>query len=275
VVAYELLTGTRPFERDSPTAEAAAHAHEPVPPASERAPGLFADVDRVFARALAKEPLRRFESARAFVGALRSALAAREQPTKVLAAPPPPPPALPPRARRRRALAPALVAALLLTAGAAGAVLAAVMGGDDDSTAPRSSRTITEQITQPGTTIVETATEAPEPPPPSPPASPAAADPHALNDQGFALMQEGRWEEALPLLEEAVAGLEGSYSGEDPYEAYANYNLGRTLLELGRCDEALDPLEQSQELQGERKEIRQARKAAERCLDRQDDGDDD
>src|SRR6266511_1030767 len=33
-VAFELLTGRRPFESDSPTAEAAAHAHAPVPSVS-------------------------------------------------------------------------------------------------------------------------------------------------------------------------------------------------------------------------------------------------
>ena len=31
VVAWELLTGTRPFESESMTAEAAAHVHAPVP----------------------------------------------------------------------------------------------------------------------------------------------------------------------------------------------------------------------------------------------------
>ena len=31
VVAYELLSGQRPFENDSPTAEAVAHVHAPVP----------------------------------------------------------------------------------------------------------------------------------------------------------------------------------------------------------------------------------------------------
>ena len=57
VVAYELLTGVRPFERTSETAEAAAHIHEPVPPASERGAGLPATVDAVFAKALAKSPV--------------------------------------------------------------------------------------------------------------------------------------------------------------------------------------------------------------------------
>ena len=40
VVAFELLTGKRPFERDSPTAEATAHAYEPVPSAARRNPGF-------------------------------------------------------------------------------------------------------------------------------------------------------------------------------------------------------------------------------------------
>src|ERR671919_2911479 len=48
VVAYELLTGGRPFEGGSATAEAAAHIHQPVPPASERGVGLTRSVDAVF-----------------------------------------------------------------------------------------------------------------------------------------------------------------------------------------------------------------------------------
>ena len=47
VVAYELLTGGRPFARGSETAEAAAQIHDPVPPASERAPWLPPQVDRM------------------------------------------------------------------------------------------------------------------------------------------------------------------------------------------------------------------------------------
>src|SRR5919202_6796009 len=40
VVAYELLTGTRPFEAEHFAAEGGAHVEDPVPPASARAPGL-------------------------------------------------------------------------------------------------------------------------------------------------------------------------------------------------------------------------------------------
>ena len=45
VVAYELLTGSRPFARESPTAEAQAHVAEPVPSASARG-NLPPEVDR-------------------------------------------------------------------------------------------------------------------------------------------------------------------------------------------------------------------------------------
>ncbi|MGH3032755.1 MAG: serine/threonine-protein kinase, partial [Gaiellaceae bacterium] len=77
VVAYELLTGGRPFEGGSATAEAAAHIHKPVPPASERGGGLPRPVDAVFERGLAKRPEDRYGSAADFVAALASALRPR------------------------------------------------------------------------------------------------------------------------------------------------------------------------------------------------------
>jgi Flp pilus assembly protein TadD len=59
------------------------------------------------------------------------------------------------------------------------------------------------------------------------------------------------------LAREALRALRGS--GE-LYEAYAEYDLGVALAQLGRCDEALSHLDRSQELQGKRKEIDRARK---------------
>jgi hypothetical protein len=58
-----------------------------------------------------------------------------------------------------------------------------------------------------------------------------------------------------------LPALAGTYSDDFRYEAYAEYNLGRTLAELDRCDEALPHLEQSKELQGNRREIVEARKS--------------
>jgi serine/threonine protein kinase len=74
VVAFELFTGTRPFEHESATAEAAAHLTAPVPPASERNPALPAELDSVFERALAKQPQARFPRCADLVEALRATL---------------------------------------------------------------------------------------------------------------------------------------------------------------------------------------------------------
>ena len=63
VVAFELLTGKRPFERESSTAEAMAHVSAPIPPASASNPTLPDELDDVLARGLAKEPEHRFGSA--------------------------------------------------------------------------------------------------------------------------------------------------------------------------------------------------------------------
>ena len=68
------------------------------------------------------------------------------------------------------------------------------------------------------------------------------------------------------MLQRAVPALEGTYSSDNRYEAYANYNLGYTLLQLGRCAEALPYLDRSEDLQGFRTEIADARAAAEDCL---------
>ena len=64
-----------------------------------------------------------------------------------------------------------------------------------------------------------------------------------LTDQATALLGQGRWAEAEAVARQALAKLEGS--GE-LYEAYANYNLGRALVEQGRCDEALPYLDRSE-----------------------------
>jgi len=44
------------------------------------------------------------------------------------------------------------------------------------------------------------------------------------------------------------------------YEAYAEYDLGAALAQLGQCDEAVQHLERSRQLQGNRPEIRDAEK---------------
>ncbi|HYN52376.1 MAG TPA: tetratricopeptide repeat protein, partial [Thermoleophilaceae bacterium] len=63
----------------------------------------------------------------------------------------------------------------------------------------------------------------------------------ALNEQGFALMQQGDFAGAVPLLEQAVA----SYpeDSQDIGYAYALFNLGKSLNRSGRSAEAIPFLE--------------------------------
>ena len=73
-VAYQLLTGTAPFERDQGMAVLLAHLSEPAPSLSSRRLDLPGAADQVLARALAKVPEKRYGSCREFGDALRDAL---------------------------------------------------------------------------------------------------------------------------------------------------------------------------------------------------------
>jgi serine/threonine-protein kinase len=87
VVAYELLTGTRPFEAEHFAAQARAHVEDPVPPASSRSVDhLSKAVDAVLERGLAKDPKDRWGSSEEFVTALERTLEAPEstKPTRML-----------------------------------------------------------------------------------------------------------------------------------------------------------------------------------------------
>jgi Tfp pilus assembly protein PilF len=77
-------------------------------------------------------------------------------------------------------------------------------------------------------------------------------------------MQQGRYVEALPLLQRAVPALAG-VGPADPAEGYANYNLGYTLVQLGRCSEGQTYLERAQQLEPDRKEVHKALQQAKHC----------
>jgi serine/threonine protein kinase len=258
VIGYELLTGGRPFERQSETAEAAAHIHEPVPPASERQAGLPRAVDGVFDRALAKDPGERYSTGADFVSSLGTALERREATTRLLpAAPPPPVRRGPPRGRPPWAI-PLLLAALV-AALVAGLVVAAMLTSQDDNnaTAPPTQGpvTVTSEETV-GTTVVTTVvTTTPE----APSGQVSLDEAVQLTDEATQLLEEERWEEALRTQRRALETLEATYADNFRYEAYAAYNMGKALAELGRCEQALRYLDRSEELQGQRDEIDDAR----------------
>ena len=73
VILYEMLAGHVPFTGDSPTAIMMKHIQEPPPSILEERKDLPAEVGRVVARALAKRPEDRFQSAGELSAALASA----------------------------------------------------------------------------------------------------------------------------------------------------------------------------------------------------------
>jgi hypothetical protein len=255
VVAYELLSGHRPFERESPTAEAAAHVNAPVPSIAERCKHLPYEVDTVFQRALAKDPGKRYGSAREFVADLRHALHESAETTQRFAAVEAP-------ARRGPGLRLLVPAALLLLAAGVGAVLAVLLSGGGDKAAQR---VLTRTVTGPAgtTTVRKTVTEQTTAPAPPPPPAPSGSG-HSLNDRGYSLMQQGNYSGALPYLQQAVQALRGT-GPSDPYEGFANYNLGYTLYRLGRCKDAVPYLQRAQQLEPSRSEPRDVLQRAERC----------
>ncbi|MDX6556863.1 MAG: serine/threonine kinase PknH [Miltoncostaeaceae bacterium] len=260
-VAYELLTGRRPFGGRSMAAEMAAHLYEPVPPASGREPSLPPEVDAVLARGMAKEPGGRYPSAGLMAAELRTATLGAGAPAVAVAPPPPPPPSdpepepappPPPPAperivtrARRRSLAPVLVPLAVLVAafGVGAAVLAGGDGGDPSRPAgdPRTTTTVertasTEQVAE-------------RPPDP-------LAEARNAVDRSTALLSDGNASAALPLATSAYETLKGT---GDPYEGNAAYNAGRSLVDLGRCDEAVPLLEASAgEGSESQNEVRQA-----------------
>jgi hypothetical protein len=257
VVAYELLTGTRPFARDSATAEAAAHIYEPVPSAVRANLLLPAAVDAVFETALAKNPVARFPSCAAFVSALHTAFerdneaatlpaVARigsEYPTRVIAS------------SRQRSPLPLAGAALLLLAG--GVVGGALLAGSAPPTrtlaASASTITVTTTITAPPKTVTVANTGA------APAGTSTAND---LNTQGYRLMLAGNYAAALPLLRAAVAGLADP---TNPVTAYANFNLGQTLVQLDQCASAIPYLQRAGQLEPARQQVQAAIDYANRC----------
>ena len=135
VVAFELLTGRRPFAAETPVTEAFAHVNAEVPSAERIDPSLPAGVDAVLGRALAKSPEDRPATSRELVADLREAFVADATPTVVQpprSAPPPPSASPPTRYHRRRPRIYALVALGFLAAGLVTAGLIAALGDDPE-----------------------------------------------------------------------------------------------------------------------------------------------
>jgi Protein kinase domain len=265
VVAFELLTGRRPYEAETAATEAFAHVNAPVPSAEKIYPELPDGVDEVLERALAKDPEDRPATAVALVSELRDAFRGAVAPTRVAALAPvagtgqatrrqthTPTPV--PRRPRNRGLV--LGAAGFLVAGL---VLAALLGaildpdGPKRQAAERQPSTSTETQTQTQTT--------------------GLVDGKSLGAAGFALMEDGDYQNARPLLLGAVKALRGSGLEE---EAWALYNLAYTRYQLGECAGISTLLGRSERIQGRMSDIDALRRATyDRCVGGGDSGGDD
>jgi serine/threonine protein kinase len=83
VILYQMLVGRRPFEGSTPEAVFVKHVTEPPPPLQAWRPELPLELDEVVERALAKQVMKRYQSAGTLVVAFKDALVrAREQARK-------------------------------------------------------------------------------------------------------------------------------------------------------------------------------------------------
>jgi serine/threonine-protein kinase len=149
-MAYEMLTGTVPFEGDNVLELLYAHVHRQPPPASSRNKDLGPGVDSVLERGLAKDPEKRWETSAALVDALAEALKPAPEPVSQVPAVAATMVAPAPRKRRRGpllvAVAVVVLVALLLAAAAFVRTRSGPVGG-----------TLSSTTVQAGTTVVVSA----------------------------------------------------------------------------------------------------------------------
>ncbi|HEU4739580.1 MAG TPA: serine/threonine-protein kinase [Solirubrobacterales bacterium] len=228
------------------------------------AEGISPDL-RVLVEWLAsRNPRERPRSAREALARLERGVEPVEQPTEVFEPRIETATATAPRGRGRWLAA----TALALVLGAVVAIAAAVLSGGDPSERPsKAAESKAANPEQEQTTAAEAEPEAePEESPSATTASaPTAegADPArgaSLNEEGFALIQAGEYEAAVPVLEEAVTAFPAGT--EDLEYAYALFNLGNALRLSGRPAEAIPVLEQRLEIPNQQSEVREELEAA-------------
>jgi tetratricopeptide (TPR) repeat protein len=178
------------------------------------------------------------------------------------AAKPPPPtgPARRPGAAAGKRPVGAIALALVFLVLAAAVVIAAVLSSGDDGGEPQQADRGRQQQSDGGRQQrdrQEQQQPQAEEQQPAEPAAPAPAEEEApqeqqtgsgdaatgaqLNEQGFALMQQGDYAGAVPILQEAVASW--PEDSQDINYAYALFNLGKSLNRSGSPEEAIPYLE--------------------------------
>jgi eukaryotic-like serine/threonine-protein kinase len=295
-VCFEALTGERARPARSPMGIAHSVATEPPPDLRERWAAAPPAAAELLKRAMATDPSARPATARELGDGLRRALEDGAQPTAATRRLEPPPALTAPRRERRRRLLPLALAGVLVGLAVVVAVIALSSGGGEEpSSAPRAGdqraerppakkpkakkpkREARSQPAAPPAAQPEQPAEQAPPPAPAPEegdqgqdddesAGSGAAEGVRLNDQGFQLMSEGRYEEAIPILQRAVDSFPPGTT--DLNYAYALFNLGQSLRLAERPDEAIPILEQRLRIPNQtgtvRRELELARRDAAR-----------
>ncbi len=272
VVAFELLTGEKPFQAEHFAAQARAQIEDDPPRVSELAPDLSERVDDVIDRGMAKDPGDRWATAEEFVERLGEALTAPPRrkaapattATRPLASrdrtPPPSRPARPVAAAERPGSSGPGTGVLL--AALAAALLVVVLGflllkGNGDDKGNQASKTSTPTATAkkketPSPTPTATKTQTPEPtatatktPKPKPSAAPPSSGGSAsqLQLEAFRLNNAGKYDAALPVAQQAVTKGCQADAQLNPC-GYALYELGRAQLGTGDAAGAVATLNQ-------------------------------
>jgi serine/threonine-protein kinase len=263
VVAWEALSGKRAYAGRTPIEIATRKASEPPPSLTEAWRDAPPAAAAALQRAMGADPRSRPRSASALVDELEHALA----PAAARATPPPPTPSAPwvqaqPRQPRMRFVP---IAALLVALALAGAAVIAFTGGESSPGKKHEAAKGQEKPKKPKK-ATSAAAPAPAPAPtPTPTPTPAPAPStgtsgKALNDQGFSLIRQGRYAEAVPILQRAVHAFPPGTS--DITYQYALYNLGHALRLAGRPAEAVPILEQRMNFPDQRDKVKAELKAA-------------
>jgi eukaryotic-like serine/threonine-protein kinase len=286
-IAFEALSGRRPREGRTPMEIAHKMATEGAPDLREAWPNAPAAAAWVLQRGMALDPQDRPSSAGELARELAAALEERPTqtaptrrftrrepvvapvPTGAGATPPGEPPSTAGPMRRgrsgRRPSFTAIALALIFIALVVATIVGAVVSGDDDNgSSPRADRTTAQQKQPAGSkeapkkkATQDQAGPAPAEPPPADDSQSSSGDSSSgaeLNAQGFELMNQGRYAEAVPVLEQAVESFPKGTT--DVNYAYALYNLGRSLRLAGQPDKAIPILKQRLKIPNQTETVR-------------------
>jgi serine/threonine protein kinase len=259
VVAFEGLTGRPPHRADTPAELLRQVTHDPPPSLDDAWSQAPHGLVRALAQGMDPDPERRQHTAGALVRDIEAGVSDGAEATRPpvfaptepmtphageLSAPTSRPFEFEPSRRRRRGwLVPALVGICVLIA--AGAWLALSSGGDESGSGPgrRAQASNPQHAGGPKTPAVDTrtnSTAAPAVAAPTPSATGSGTGAQ-LNEEGYSLIQQGRYDEAVSVLQKAVASFPRGTT--DINYAYALFNLGHALRMSGRPEEAIPILE--------------------------------